>query len=128
MPELRDAVDLTLMSGSLLIGIDISPETQVQNDGRLIFPAPTEADLMRKTMISGGTAVTDGPGGSGAARPKSSVNASGGEHANNQNHWVRKEVSAHLVGVLKDRIHRNEFHSNELVYKTRKLGAEPCAP
>ena len=30
----------------------------------------TEADLMRKTMISGGTAVMDGPGGSGAARPK----------------------------------------------------------
>ena len=31
-------------------------------------------------------------------------------------------MPTHLVGVLKDRFHRNEFHSNELVYKTRKLG------
>jgi hypothetical protein len=59
---------------------------------------------------------------------KSSVNASGGDHANNQNLGVREEVETHLVGVLKDRFDRNEFHSNELVYKTGKLGAEQCAP
>ena len=32
-------------------------------------------------------------------------------------------MSTHLVGVLKDRFHRNEFHSNELVYKTLKVGS-----
>ena len=43
---------------------------------------------------------------------------------NNQNLGVRKEVETHLVEGLKDRFDRNEFHSNELVYKTRKLGAD----
>jgi hypothetical protein len=33
----------------------------------------------------------------------------------NQNLGLRKEVETHLVGILKDRFDRNEFHSNELV-------------